>query len=39
MQEGSVDFVFLLLGALLWALMALLVRGLAALAPRDGGRP
>lgn len=34
-----VDLVFVLLAAGLWGLMALLVVGLRALAPRDGGRP
>ena len=33
------DFFFLVLAAVLWGLMALLVRGLAALAPQQGQRP
>lgn len=33
------DFVFLVLGIALWGLMALLVRGLAALAPGQEPRP
>lgn len=33
------DIVFLILGAALWGLMALLVRGLAALSPRQEQRP
>lgn len=33
------DAIFILLGALLWLLMALLVRGLDRLAPAQGERP
>jgi len=33
------DLVFLLLGAALWGLMVLLVRGLERLAPAPGRRP
>jgi hypothetical protein len=33
------DLVFIALGAALWLLMVLLVRGLERLAPVEGGRP
>jgi hypothetical protein len=33
------DLWFLLLGIALWGLMALLAKGLARLAPKQGGRP
>ena len=33
------DFVFIVLGIALWGLMALLVRALAALAPKQEQRP
>jgi hypothetical protein len=33
------DFVFLLLGTVLWGLLALLVLGLKRLAPGQAGRP
>lgn len=33
------DFVYVLLGMAVWGLMVLLTKGLARLAPEEGGRP